>query len=246
MAKRLLVCGVGVATYLLFLATVLYGIGFVGNFGVPKSIDGVPAVRWSEAVAVDLLLVALFGLQHSVMARSGFKAWWTRVVPPSLERSVYVLLSSVALLLLFWLWRPLRMPLWKFDGALALVMQALFWAGWAIAVASSFLIDHFDLFGLRQVWLYWRGEPYRPVRFKQPAAYRWLRHPMMLGFLLAFWATPQMSAGHALFAAAMTVYIGVGIAFEERDLAREHGDAYAHYRREVPMLLPWRRRRPLD
>ena len=244
MAGRLSIFLFGLAAYLVFAVTVLYGIGFIGNFVVPKAVgDGVPSAP-AVAVAVDVALLALFGLQHSVMARPAFKAWWLRLVPEPLERSVYVLLSSACLALLFWQWRPLPGVVWDVaSGPMHLVLRGLFWAGWLIVAASSFSIDHFDLFGLRQVTLCLRGQPYTPTPFKQPAVYRLVRHPLMLGFLVGFWATPRMSAGHLLFAAGMTAYILIGIRFEERDLLRVHGERYARYRDRVAMLipLPWRK-----
>lgn len=244
MAGRLSIFLFGLAAYLVFAVTVLYGIGFIGNLVVPKAVDDGVSSAPAVAVAVNLALLALFGLQHSVMARPAFKAWWLRLVPEPLERSVYVLLSSACLALLFWQWRPLPGVVWDVaSGPLHLGLHGLFWAGWLFVAASSFSIDHFDLFGLRQVTLCLRGQPYTPTPFKQPAVYRLVRHPLMLGFLIGFWATPHMSAGHLLFAASMTAYILVGIRFEESDLLRVHGERYARYRDRVAMLIPLPRRK---
>ncbi len=236
----------GVGAYLLFLATTLYGIGFTGNILVPKTVDvGAPGPPGASLV-LDLMLIALFGIQHSLMARAAFKAWWRRAIPEPLERSVFVLAASVVMLLLFWQWRPLAAVVWNVSaGAPHDALLGVFWLGWAITVSSTFLINHFDLFGLRQVYLFVRGIPYTPCPFDQPAVYRYVRHPVMLGFIVAFWATPRMTVGHLVFAAGMTVYILVGIAYEERDLLRIFGSEYEQYRRQVSMLLPvWRRSRP--
>ena len=233
----------GVFSYVLFLASFLYAIGFVGNLVVPKTIDSGLAGPASEALLVDVLLLLAFAIPHSVMARAGFKRWWTRVVPESLERSTYVLVSSLLLLLLFWGWRPILGVVWQTENAIAVaVLWALFWLGWALVLYSSFAIDHFDLFGLRQVRLRFRGVEYAPVPFEQPWLYTIVRHPLMLGFLLAFWAAPTLTQGHLLFSLATTGYILVGIVLEERDLVRAHGPSYVIYTREVRMLLPIRRR----
>jgi protein-S-isoprenylcysteine O-methyltransferase Ste14 len=242
LTKRLAIFVFGVLSYLAFLLTVLYGIGFVGNLLVPKSIDGGNAASPAVAVLIDLSLIALFGVQHSVMARPGFKQWLTRHVHVSIERSVYVLFSSLCLALLYWLWLPVGAAVWHVSVVpLVLLLTILFWAGWVMIVLSSFLINHFDLFGLRQVTLYLLGIAYTPVPFKQPVVYRYVRHPLMLGFLVAFWATPRMSMGHLLFAAGMTLYILIGIWFEERDLLRSLGAEFQRYRKQVPALFPWRR-----
>jgi methanethiol S-methyltransferase len=244
MSKRVLVFIVGVLIYTVFLLTNLYAIGFTANLLVPKGIDeGVPSPV-AIAVLIDLTLIAIFGLQHSLMARPAFKAYWTRLIPPALERSIFVLSSSLALLLLFWQWRPLPEYVWNIPGGfINMALNILFWLGWFGVVLTTFLIDHFDLFGLRQVYLYLRGVEYTPVPFKKPALYNYIRHPMMLAFLIAFWATPQMSIGRLMFAAGMTVVILVGIAFEERDLLKAHGEAYGKYRRQVSMLIPFLRKR---
>jgi protein-S-isoprenylcysteine O-methyltransferase Ste14 len=233
----------GIVSYVVFLISLLYSIGFVGNLIVPKTIDSGLAGPASEALLVDVLLLLAFAIPHSVMARAGFKRWWTRVVPESLERSTYVLVSSLLLLLLFWGWRPILGVVWQTENAIAIaVLWALFWLGWALVLYSSFAIDHFDLFGLRQVWLRFRGVEYAPVPFEQPWLYTIVRHPLMLGFLLAFWAAPTLTQGHLLFSLATTGYILVGIVLEERDLVKAHGQSYVIYTREVRMLLPIPRR----
>lgn len=229
----------GVICYAGFLASSLYSIGFVGNLLVPKSIDSGPAAPLAAAILGNTLLLGLFALQHSVMARPAFKAWWTSIVPPALERSTYVLISSLLLGLLFWQWQAMGGAIWSVESRLGRSsLQALFWLGWLIALGSTFMISHADLFGLRQVWLRLRKRPYAPVPFEARALYRWVRHPIMLGYLLAFWATPDMTTGHLLFSLAMTAYILIGIFFEERDLAAMHGGAFERYRKEVPMIIP--------
>jgi protein-S-isoprenylcysteine O-methyltransferase Ste14 len=234
----------GVFAYACFLATFLYAIGFVGDLVVPTSLDSAPAGPLGIALAVDVVLLGLFAVQHSVMARPAFKRWWTRFVPEPAERSTYVLLSSLALGLLFWQWRPIGGVVWQLDQpAGTALLYAVFAAGWLIVLTTTFLINHFDLFGLRQVWLHLRGEPYRPLGFVTPGPYRWVRHPLYVGWLLAFWATPRMTAAHLLFAVATTAYILIAIRLEERDLAVAHR-AYADYRRRVPMLMPRLRTAP--
>jgi methanethiol S-methyltransferase len=236
---RTLALGYGVASYVVFLAWFVYAIGFVGNLLVPKSIDSGANGLAGIAFAVDCLLLGLFGVQHSVLARPSFKAWWTRFVPPPVERSTYVLTSSVLQGFLFWQWRPIPSVVWQVaNPAARLCLHAVFWAGWAVVLGSTFLINHFDLFGLRQVWLYISARKYTPIEFKAPLLYRWVRHPIMLGFLLAFWATPMMTRGHLLFAAATTAYVLVALRLEERDLVCFYGERYEAYRRRVGMLLP--------
>ncbi len=240
--KRVAVLLYGLVSYVLFVGVFAYLIGFLANRVVARSIDVGPEAAWPLALGVDVLLVALFGLQHSVMARPGFKAWWTSVVPAPIERSTYVLLTSAVLALLYACWQPIDVVVWAADGAPGTMLTVLFAAAWLMILVSTFLIDHFDLFGLRQVVLYFRGLPYTPVRFRMSNVYRFIRHPIMLGWLLAFWAAPVMTAGHLVFAAGMTANIFIGIAFEERDLSRAFGETYRRYRERVPMLLPRRGR----
>jgi methanethiol S-methyltransferase len=235
----------GVAAYLLFLFTFLYAIAFVGDLPVPKTIDSGDKGPIAMAFIVDTLLLGLFAVQHSVMARPGFKRIWAFLVPPPIERSTYVLFASAVLLLLYWQWRPLLAPIWSITNpALIFVVQMVFWAGWAVVLVSTFLINHFELFGLRQVYARLIGSELPPPVFRAPLLYKQVRHPIYLGFLLAFWATPQMTMGHLLFAVATTGYIFIGIWFEERDLIALFGERYATYRAEVAMLVPLGRRKP--
>jgi len=241
--KRLLFFTYGVASYLVFLATFLYAIAFVGGFGVPTRLDGPGTASLPSAIVIDCALLAVFAVQHSVMARRWFKERWTQIVPWTIERSTYVLCASLALLLLFWQWRPIGIQIWSVDNAvLRISLWVLFAAGWTTVLVVTFLINHFDLFGLRQVWLPLVGKPYTPVSFRTPLPYRIIRHPLYFGFLLAFWMTPTMTLAHLLFACATTAYIVIAIQFEERDLVHEHGVGYEEYRRSVPMLIPGRYR----
>jgi protein-S-isoprenylcysteine O-methyltransferase Ste14 len=234
----------GATAYAFFLASFLYAIGFVGNLLVPTSVDSGAVAPLGTALVIDLLLLALFALQHSVMARRGFKRWWTRIVPVSLERSTYVLAASAALALLLWQWRPIAEPLvWSVQHPAGVaLLHAVFWLGFTVALASTFMIDHFELFGLRQVWSRLVGRAAPRPQFSTPGLYRHVRHPLYLGLLLGFWATPTMTAGHLLFAAGSTAYILLGIWFEERDLIAQFGDRYRLYRERVGMLLPRSRR----
>jgi protein-S-isoprenylcysteine O-methyltransferase Ste14 len=243
--KRLLFFVYGVAAYLIFLATFLYAIAFVGGFVVPRRLDGGLDTSMGAALAIDSALLTVFAVQHSVMARRWFKERWTQIVPWAIERSTYVLCASLALLLLFWQWRPIGIQVWSVENEAArLALWALFGAGWATVLMVTFLINHFDLFGLRQVWLPLVGRPYSRVSFRTPLPYRFVRHPLYFGFLLAFWMTPTMTLAHLLFAVATTAYIVLAIQFEERDLVAEHGARYEEYRRAVPMLLPGSQRLP--
>ncbi len=239
MARRTLYFVYGCLAYALFLATFLYAVAFVGGFAVPTQLDGPAREPFATALVVDLSLLAVFAVQHSVMARRWFKGWWTQIVPWAIERSTYVLLASLALDLLFWQWRPLGGTVWSIHQQLArLLVWAIFAWGWLQVLVTTFYINHFDLFGLRQVWLHLVGRQYTRVGFATPAPYRFMRHPLYLGFLLAFWAAPTMTVAHLVFAVATTLYILLAIQFEERDLAHEHGAAYDEYRRHVPMLFP--------
>ncbi len=243
MLKRLLFFAYGVASYLIFLFTFLYAIAFVGGFAVPSRLDGPLQTSLPEALAIDCALLTIFAVQHSVMARKWFKERWTQIVPWAIERSTYVFCASLALLLLFWQWRPIGIQIWFVENTAARVaLWTLFAAGWATVLTVTFLINHFDLFGLRQVWLPLIGRPYVRVSFRTPLPYRFVRHPLYFGFLLAFWMTPTMTLAHFVFAFATTAYIVLAIQFEERDLVSEHGAEYEEYRRRVPMLLPGRGR----
>jgi protein-S-isoprenylcysteine O-methyltransferase Ste14 len=247
--NRILAVTYGVVAYLIFLGTFLYAVVFVGDFAVPKTVDRGPAASLGVALAIDAALLTLFALQHSIMARPAFKRAWTKIVPQPIERSTYVLAASLALLLLYWQWRPIPAVVWQLEHpAAAGLIWALFATGWATVLVGTFLIHHFDLFGLRQVWLHLRGRPYTEVGFRTPWLYRLVRHPIMLGFLLAFWATPRMTGGHLLFALATTGYILVALRFEERDIEALHGDSYRRYRERVPMLVPFakRQRSPIE
>jgi methanethiol S-methyltransferase len=240
MNTRVLIIVYGTMAYLTFLAAFLYAIGFLGGISVPRSVDHGITVPLGEALAVNLALLGLFAAQHSVMARPGFKRWWTRFVAPSVERSTYVLVASVVLFVVFWQWRTMPAVLWDVTSPMwrAAVWSA-FWLGWVTVLAASFMISHFELFGLRQAYLAWRErKPNIGNGFRTPLLYRLVRHPLMLGFLIAFWSAPTMTAGHLLFAVATTGYILIAVRFEERDLAASLGNPYREYRRRVPMLVP--------
>jgi len=239
MVQRIGIFLYGLLAYACFLVTFLYAIGFVGGFAVPRTLDGTTTGSIAAALVIDVLLLTVFALQHSVMARPAFKRWWTQYVPEPAERSTYVLASSAALLVLFSQWRPIGGVVWHVESALGQAsLYGLFAWGWVTVLVTTFLINHFDLFGVRQVWLHLRGEPYRPLGFVTPGPYRHVRHPLYVGWLLAFWATPTMTAAHLLFAGMTTAYILVAIRFEERDLVRFHGRRYSEYRERVPMLIP--------
>ena len=247
MLKRLSIFLYGVVSYAIFFATFLYAVGFIGNFAVPRTLDGPPAVSFLAALLIDLGLLGLFAVQHSVMARPGFKRWFTKWIPEPAERSTYVLLSSLALIVLFAWWQPLGGMVWNVTDA---TLRGVFWGGfafgWLLVLVSTFLINHFDLFGLRQVWLQLRGRPYTHLAFGTPGPYRLVRHPLYVGWLFAFWATPTMSISHLVFAIATTGYILIAIRFEERDLVAHHGKIYQEYVEKVPMLVPFTRKRNVD
>jgi methanethiol S-methyltransferase len=237
----------GLLAYLLFFAAILYGIGFVGNLVVPKGIDDGVVTPRSTAIAVNGLLLLLFAVQHNVMARPWFKDWWTQFVPRPIERSTYVAAASLILLLLYWQWRPMPEVVWHVDNPIGRgVLMALYFAGWIIVFGSSFVIDHFELFGLKQVWNYFRGREPEVAPFSERLIYRWVRHPLMLGFIIAFWAAPTMSQGRLLFAVVTTLWILIAIRIEERDLVEYLGEPYLRYRERTPMLLPWFRSRNND
>ena len=229
----------GILAYALFLVTFLWAIGFVGNIVVPNAIDSQPTAPLLSSLLVNLALLALFAVQHSVMARIPFKKAWTRVIPHYVERSTFVLLTCLVLGLLFWQWRPMGGVVWEVEAAIGiLALQALFWLGWAVVLLSSFLIDHFDLFGVRQVYLHAQGQAYSQREFKLSSLYKYVRHPLLMGFLISFWAAPRMTVGHFLFASVTTAYVLIAIQLEEKDLIQLHGESYREYRRRVPMLIP--------
>jgi protein-S-isoprenylcysteine O-methyltransferase Ste14 len=244
MVKRVAAFVYGLICYAFFFGTFLYAIGFVGNLVVPKSMDSGREEPLVQALLANLGLLALFAVQHSAMARPGFKRAVKRVLPEPIERSTYVLASSLALTLLFWQWRPMGGTVWEVEAPSGrLLLHVVCAAGWLTVLTSTFLINHFDLFGLRQVWLHLRGEPNTPIAFRIPGPYRVVRHPLYVGWLLAFWATPTMTVAHMVFALATTGYILAAIQLEERDLIGAHGDTYRDYRKSVPMLIPWPRTR---
>jgi protein-S-isoprenylcysteine O-methyltransferase Ste14 len=238
--KRALALLYGLLAYLFFFGTFLYAIGFVGNVVVPKSIDTGKPSPISSAVIIDAVLLSIFALQHSIMARQGFKRQWTRIVSWYVERTTYVVAATAALALLLWQWRPIPAAIWDIRGTVfGSVLSVTFWIGWGILLLSTFLINHFELFGLNQVWAYSRGVEFHPPAFKSPSLYRVVRHPIYMGFVIAFWSAPRMTVGHLLFSVATTGYILVGIFFEERDLVSHYGDLYREYRTRVPMLIPF-------
>lgn len=238
--KKAIVLFYGVIAYFLFLGAILYAIGFVGNLVVQKTIDGTPGVSLLQAILINASLLLLFALQHSIMARPAFKRWWTRFVPEQIERSTFVLLASLCLLLMMWKWQPMGGIVWSVQNKVGItILTGLFFLGWAIVFISTFLINHFDLFGLRQVWVYFRGKKYEPLAFRIPIFYRFVRHPLYLGFLIAFWSTPVMTVAHLFFAAITTGYILTAIRFEEKDLITHFGEKYQNYKKWVPKIIPF-------
>lgn len=245
--KRSFVFAFGVLSYTMFFVTICYAMGFVAGVLVPKHLNSGPAAPLGKALVVNSLLLAAFAVQHTIMARPGFKHWITRFVPKAVERSIYVFAASAILLIAFWQWRPMPAVIWQIENsALSVVLTAGTWLGFGIVFLSSFFINHFDLFGLRQVWLHLTNKAYTSPAFRLTGLYKYVRHPLMLGFLIAFWSTPMMSAGHLLFSVLVTGYIFVGIQFEERDLDRAHGEVYQEYRRSVPMLIPYKGAGPVS
>ena len=236
--RRILAFAYGVIAYALFLGAFCYAIGFVTGLLVPKTVDSGPSGSTTTALLVNLALLTLFAVQHSGMARPGFKRWWARILPPAIERNTYVVLASSTLILLFAFWRPLPGVVWQVSGPAAAVVWAMAALGWLTVLLSTFMIGHFELFGLRQAWLNLRGRVHPADGFRTPLLYRFVRHPIMLGFLIAFWSAPTMTAGHLLFALVTTGYILVAVQLEERDLIAVHGERYRRYRREVPAFLP--------
>ena len=238
--KRVIFLLYGVVSYFIFLGTFLYAIGFVGNFFVPKSIDGAPRVSLANAILVNASLLLLFALQHSIMARPGFKRWWTNFVPEPIERSTFVLLASLCLALLMWQWQPIGGVVWSIENPL---LKAMLLAGsllgWGLVLISTFLINHFDLFGLRQTWIYFTGRKYTQLPFRVPLFYRFVRHPLYLGFLIAFWCTPVMTIAHLLFSILTTAYILTAIQFEEKDLISLFGENYVTYKQRAPKIIPF-------
>jgi len=240
--NRKLALAYGSVCYALFLGVFLYSIGFVANLGVPKSVDSGPAGPLGEALLWNLGLLSLFAIQHTGMARPAFKRWWTRLVPSPIERSTYVLLTSALLALLYWQWRPIEGTIWEISGLLGDVLQVVYFVGWGLVLYSTVLIDHFDLFGMRQVLLHYRERAYEPLPFDTPSLYKWVRHPLYVGWFTVFWVTPQMSAGHLLLAVVTTAYILVAVRIEEKDLITYFGDAYVGYAERVPRFMPVRGR----
>ena len=234
----------GLVCYLAFFGTILYAIGFVGNLIVPKTIDGEPQAPLLKAILINASLLLLFALQHSIMARPAFKTWWTSIIPHHLERSTYVLLASLCLMLLMWQWQPIGGVIWSIENeTVKNILLVVYLAGWAIVFISTFLINHFDLFGLRQVWLHFRCKPYVQLPFRVPMFYRFVRHPLYFGFLIAFWSAPVMTIAHLLFAVLTTGYIFTAIQLEEKDLMHVYGEKYRHYKKWVPMIIPFSKRK---
>lgn len=239
MMKKFLMLLFGLISYVVFFATFLYSIGFVGNLIVPKSID--IGESGPSAILINIVLLSVFALQHSIMARPKFKKWWTTIFNPAIERSIYVLLSSGALILLFWKWQPMTERVWNIEGLMYIsIIQGIFWAGWGIVLISTFLINHFHLFGLLQVYENFKNQSLSSPKFKNNLFYKLVRHPIMLGFIIAFWATPEMTYGHFLFAIVTTIYIFIAVKYlEERDLLKIHGEEYASYQKSTAMIIPF-------
>ncbi|MFA5806036.1 MAG: methanethiol S-methyltransferase [Melioribacteraceae bacterium] len=231
----------GVFAYIVFLFAFLYAIGFVGNFIVPKSIDSGTETTFMEAFLVNALLLGIFAIQHSIMARPAFKKWWTNIINPAIERSTFVLLSSLALLLIYWQWQPMTSIVWKAENqAAAMILNGVYFFGWLVVFLSTFMINHFDLFGLKQVFDNLLNKQFQHPKFKTNFFYKIVRHPIMLGFIIAFWATPVMTLGHIIFSVTTTIYIYIAVKFlEEKDLRKFHGEAYEEYQKKVPMLIPF-------
>jgi methanethiol S-methyltransferase len=243
-SKRVIVFIYGVVAYTGFFVIFLYTAGFLGNFLVPKSIDSKPEASLVRSLLINLILLGIFGIQHSIMARTGFKRILTRIIPKQAERSTYVLFSDLALILLFWLWQPIGETIWNIENEfIRIVLYSLLAFGWITVLVTSSLINHFDLFGLRQVWLYLKGERYTQLKFRTPGPYKYVRHPLYVGWLLLFWATPTMTVAHLVFAIATTAYILIAIGYEERDLLNEYGRVYEEYRESVSMLIPFTRKK---
>lgn len=237
---RFMILIYGVISYLIFLLTFLYAMGFMGNFLVPKSIDSGTDGPLLNALIINVILLSIFAVQHSVMARPAFKTWWTKIIPEAAERSTYTLLSSLALVLLFYYWQPMGGIIWQVEGSIGqVILYSLFGFGWALVLLATFLINHFDLFGLRQVYLNFTGQEYTSLKFGTPGPYKLIRHPLYLGWLFAFWATPTMTVAHLAFAVITTVYILLAIRWEEHDLLTALGEDYANYRKTVPMVIPF-------
>lgn len=231
----------GVIAYLIFLVAFIYAIGFIGNYIVPKSIDSGTDSSFLQAFVVDAILLGIFAIQHSVMARSAFKKWWTGIITPAIERSTYVLLSSLALFLIYWQWQPMTSIVWKADNQMvSSILTGVYFFGWLVAFLSTFMINHFELFGLKQIFENLRNKQLQPTTFKMNFFYKIVRHPIMLGFIIAFWATPLMTLGHLIFSIATTLYIFIAVKFlEEKDLRKFHGKEYEEYQKKVPMFFPF-------
>lgn len=237
--SRIAFLAYGVVAYIGFLVAILYAMGFVANLFVPTTIDGDATTAAGTAALINVVLLGIFAVQHTIMARPSFKRWWTQFVPKTIERSTFVLVTNLLFYALFWQWRPISDVIWKIDQpAVAIFLQAFSWIGWGIVFLSTFLIDHFELFGLKQVWLNYTQKEARSATFYTPLLYQYVRHPLMLGFIIAFWSTPVMTAGHLLFAGLTTAYIFIGIQFEERDLIAAHGEDYIEYKKRTSMIIP--------